>query len=163
MTAGPLGPLGPEPFRFAPAQPGLRARAFSLPFRLLATAIVVGLALWLFALWRDGRMGTGTTSGVGWFAAALMMLAYTGWHILTSRTWIEDGAFHQSWMWHKRLELADLAFCKMVRVPGLDWLIAPRVYARTLMGKFAVFYAADAAMLAEFDRLVRELKAFRGF
>jgi hypothetical protein len=32
-----------------------------------------------------------------------------------------------------------------------------------LMGKFAVFYAADPAMLAEFERLIRELKAFRGF
>jgi len=46
---------------------------------------------------------------------------------------------------------------------GLDWLIAPRLYLRTLPGKFAVFYLADPALLAESQRLVRELKAFRGF
>jgi hypothetical protein len=29
------------------------------------------------------------------------------------------------------------------------------------MGKFAVFYAADPAMVGEFERLVAELTAFR--
>ena len=51
----------------------------------------------------------------------------------------------------------------MERRTILDWLIAPRLYVRTLLGKFAVFYAADPSMLAEFERLLAELKAFRGF
>jgi hypothetical protein len=29
------------------------------------------------------------------------------------------------------------------------------------MGKFTVFYAADAALLADFERLVKELAEFR--
>ena len=61
------------------------------------------------------------------------------------------------------MELRELAYGKMVRVKSLDWLIAPRIYLRTLMGKFAVFYAADPAMVREFERLIRELKAFRKF
>jgi len=46
-------------------------------------------------------------------------------------------------------------------VRGLEWLIAPRLYVRTLMGKFAVFYASSPEMVAEFERLVSELKTFR--
>ena len=61
------------------------------------------------------------------------------------------------------MELRELAYGKIIRVRGLEWLIAPRLYVRTLMGKFAVFYAADPKMLAQFERLVLELKAFRGF
>jgi len=59
------------------------------------------------------------------------------------------------------MELGELAYGKLIRVRGLDWLIAPRLYVRTLMGKFAVFYAASPAMVAEFERLVAELKEFR--
>ena len=52
-------------------------------------------------------------------------------------------ALHQSWVWDKKMELGELAYGKLIRVRGLDWLIAPRLYVRTLVGKFAVFYAAD--------------------
>jgi hypothetical protein len=68
---------------------------------------------------------------------------------------------HQSWLWDKQMELRELAYAKLIRIPGLDWLIAPRLYARTLNGKFAVFYTADRAMLEEFERLVQELREFR--
>ena len=39
--------------------------------------------------------------------------------------------------------------------------VIPRLYVRTLTGKFAVFYAASPEMVAEFERMVSELKAFR--
>ncbi len=155
--------IGPPPFRFAPTGGTRESRAFSLAFRVLATVIVIGCAIWLARLWRAGVLGDGgQTSGLGWFTAALMMMLYTLWHIVTSRTRIDDKALHQSWVWDKNMEYADLAFCKLIRIPGLDWLVAPRLYARTLMGKFAVFYAADAEMIDDFQRLIRELKAFRG-
>ena len=39
--------------------------------------------------------------------------------------------------------------------------VISRLYVRTLTGKFAVFYATSPEMVAEFERLVSELKAFR--
>ncbi|MGH6627153.1 MAG: hypothetical protein ACRECD_11560, partial [Burkholderiaceae bacterium] len=80
-----------------------------------------------------------------------------------STTRIDSEALSQTWVWDKKMELRELAYGKLIRVRGLEWLIAPRLYVRTLLGKFAVFYAADPALIAEFERLVKELKEFRGF
>jgi hypothetical protein len=68
---------------------------------------------------------------------------------------------HQSWYTDKHVAIADLKDVGILRLRGLEWLVTPRVHARTLMGKFAVFHAADAAVLAEVERLARELQAFR--
>jgi hypothetical protein len=111
-------------------------------------------------LWQSGKLGPGPMAT--WFLAALALMAYTWWCIVRSVTTLDAKQLRQTWVWEKRMELRELAFARVVRVRGLEWLIAPRIYARTLLGKFAVFYAADPAMVAEFDRLARELAAFRG-
>ena len=80
---------------------------------------------------------------------------------MRSTTTLDTEALQQTWIWHKKMELGELAYGKLVRVRGFDWLIAPRLYARTLAGKFAVFHAASPELLAEFERLVAELKDFR--
>ena len=160
MSAPDLASLGPAPFRFTPTQVH-DSPAFTPAFKLLASVLVLGCAAWLGALWRQGALGTGSSSGLIWFLSGLALMLYTWWHILRSRTRLDHTALHQSWVWDKQLELRELAYCKLIRVRGLEWLIAPRLYARTLLGKFAVFYAADAALLADFERLVRELSEFR--
>ena len=80
---------------------------------------------------------------------------------MRSATRIDSSGLYQSWLWDKHMDLRELAYGKVIRIRGLEWLIAPRLYVRTLMGKFAVFYAASPAMISEFDRLAAELKAFR--
>lgn len=156
-----LSHLGPAPFRFTPTEPGRSSPAFSRPFQLLATLLVGACAAWLVSLWRAGALGNGGSSGLVWFLCGLALMFTTWWFILSSKTRLDETTLHQSWVWDKKLELRELAYCKLIRVRGLDWLIAPRLYARTLLGKFAVFYAADPVLLADFERLVRELAAFR--
>ncbi|MCJ0764092.1 hypothetical protein [Variovorax terrae] len=161
MNPSPIESLGPPPFRFTPALgASLHGPAFSPFFKLLATLVVFGTAGWFINLWLQGQAGSRPL--MTWFLAGLALMLYTWWHILRSTTRLDAGALHQSWVWDKKMELRELAYGKMVRVRGLDWLIAPRLYVRTLMGKFAVFYAADPVMLMEFERLIQELKAFRG-
>ena len=161
MTPDLLQHLGPPPFRFVPTRPGVSSPAFSVAFKTVATGIVALGAAWLASLWRAGALGSGPSSGVLWLLSGLALMLYTWWHIMTSRTRLDDTVLHQSWVWDKKLELRELAYGKLIRVRGLDWLIAPRLYARTLLGKFAVFYTADPVLLADFERLVRELQAFR--
>jgi hypothetical protein len=139
----------------------VEGQAFSLPFKLLATVIVGGCAFWLAQLWSVGALGSAKTGGLGWFLAGIALMGWTWFHIMTSRTRIDGKGLHQRWIWDKHMELDDLAFGKLIRVPGLDWLIAPRLYVRTLVGKFAVFYAATPELIAEFERLVAELKQAR--
>jgi len=66
-------------------------------------------------------------------------------------------------VWDKAMAFDDLAYVRVIRVPGLSWLIAPRLYVRTLAGKFTVFYGATPGLIAEFERIGAELKAFRQF
>ncbi|MET3443667.1 hypothetical protein ABIC94_004473 [Variovorax paradoxus] len=154
--------MGPAPFRFEPSGgDAVEGQAFSLPFKLLATVIVGGCAFWLAQLWSVGALGSARTGGLGWFLAGIALMGWTWFHIMTSRTRIDRKGLHQRWIWDKHMELDDLAFGKMIRVRGLDWLIAPRLYVRTLVGKFAVFYAATPELIAEFERLVAELKQAR--
>ena len=154
--------MGPAPFRFAPdAGAPVEGAAFSPVFKLLATVIVGGCALGLAQLWSMGALGTGRTSGIGWFIAGLAMMGWTWLAILRSRTRIDAKGLHQRWVWDKRMDFDDMAYGKLIRVRGLEWLIAPRLYVRTLMGKFAVFYGATPELIAEFERLVTELRAFR--
>jgi hypothetical protein len=155
--------FGPPPFRFTPAQgPVMHSRAYSLPFRLLATVLVFGALAWLGLLWQSGRLGGEARTLASWFAAGAALMAYTWWCIVRSVTTLDATQLQQTWIWSKRMDLRELAFARVLRVRGLEWLIAPRIYVRTLLGKFAVFYAAEPAMVAEFDRLARELAAFRG-
>jgi hypothetical protein len=153
----------PTPFRFTPLTESgapLHSPAFSMPFKVFASAMVALVALWMLQLLRSGQLDQGLAT-LGWFGAALAMMAYTLWHMWRSVTTLDAQRIHQRWVWDKSFELRDLAYAKLIRVPGLDWLIAPRLYLRTVMGKFAVFYAADPTMIAEFARLAKELEAFR--
>ena len=93
--------------------------------------------------------------------AGLLLILYTWISILRSTTRLDANGLHQTWVWDKHMEFDDLAYCKLIRVRGLEWLIAPRLYARTLMGKFSVFYTASPDMTAEFERLVTDLQTFR--
>lgn len=166
MSGNPQERLAPPPFLFRPEGGERRAPAFSRTFRSLATVVVFGTASWGYLLWEAGKLtpaGTTTAVAIGWPLAALAVMLYTWWHIQTSKTTLTDQGLHQSWVWDKKMELRELAYGKLVRVRGLEWLIAPRLYVRTLLGKFAVFYTADPSLLAEFERLVAELKAFRNF
>jgi hypothetical protein len=74
---------------------------------------------------------------------------------------LDSQAIEQAWVWKKRVELSDLAYAKLIRVPGFEWLIAPRLYTKTFSNKLSVFYASDTAMLNEFQRLSSELQAYR--
>ena len=160
MDHTPLGYMGPPPFRFSPRDAGASGPAFSVPFKVMATLIVMGCAAAFIQMWIAGK-AVGGAAGGGWFIAGLLLVVYTWFCILRSTTRIDATGLHQTWVWDKHMELSELAYGKLIRVRGLEWLIAPRLYVRTLMGKFAVFYAASPAMVAEFERMVAELKTFR--
>ena len=156
---------GIEPFHFAPCPEVQEGAAFSRSFQALTVLIVVGAGYWLLSLWQQGKFGGDAgiagLKASGWFILAWVLLAWTAWHVLQSRVRIDAEGIHQTWIWDKHMAFDDLAFAKLIRIRGLEWLVAPRLYVRTLVGKFAVFYVTDATVLAECERLSAELKAFR--
>ncbi|MEY4363982.1 MAG: hypothetical protein RLZZ24_1334 [Pseudomonadota bacterium] len=164
MSSDAMPPLGPPPFRFTPENGLAQGAAFSQPFKALTSLIVIGSAWWLIDLWLTGKFGATGMAGLraaGWFILGWGLLAWTGWEVLNSQVRLDAQGLHQSWIWHKRMAYDDLAYASLIRVRGLEWLLAPRFYVRTLVGKFAVFYVSDPALWQECERMAHELKTFR--
>lgn len=147
-------------FTFSPQGGALQCSAFSPVFKALAVVLVSLACAWGWHLMAGGALQP-TLQSSGWLGAALCMMLYTEWHILRGKTTLNARFLQQSWVWTKRVEIGELAYARLFRVPGLDWLIAPRLYTRTYANRLAVFYAYGADMLREFKRLETELAALR--
>ena len=141
------------PYPYVPPVQAMSGQAFGLVFRLLAWTILLILSLWIWRLGFDWRSTQGAWVGVAW-----AMLAYICWHIQRSRIVLDGEKIEQTWMWRRRMSLRELAYLKVMRVRGLEFLIAPRLYARNLGSTFSFFYCADKAMLDEFARLAEALR-----
>lgn len=73
--------------------------------------------------------------------------------ILRSRTRIDATHIEQSWIAHKRVAIADITQVKLIYVPGLAWLIAPRLIVKTRRPASTVFHTADPQVLQAFATL----------
>ncbi len=153
------------PFRFELQAAKEEGAAFSVAFKTLTCSVVVFCGYWLVSLWLQGKFGgNADLEGLrtaGWFILGWCLLACTAWFVVISRIFIDAAGISQTWMWTKHFDFDDLAVAQLIRIRGLEWLIAPRLYVRTLAGKFSVFYVSDAAVLIEMERLSQELRAFR--
>jgi len=143
----------PLPYPYAGPQPALSGSAFGPLFKALAWTMSLGLGAWTWRLGIDWR-----TSHGAWVAVAWAMLVCIAWFIQNSRTRIDAQGIEQSWMWRRQVALRELALLKVMRVPGLEFLIAPRIYVRTLSGRFHFFYCHDQRLLEEFSRLSEALR-----
>ena len=141
------------PYPYQPPTQAMSAKAFGPLFRALTWSILLALAVWIWRLQLDWQSSQGA-----WVALAWSMLAYMAWHIQRSRIVLDHDKIEQTWMWRRRMALRELAFIKVMRVRGLEFLIAPRIYARNLGSTFAFFYCSDRAMLDEFARLAAALQ-----
>ena len=152
----------PAPFEFNPLEGGMvKGRAFSLTFKLLTFILVAGCTVWGVHLWREGLLGSPESNGGWWLVAALSLLQITAFYIWRSQTSISASQLKQNWIWDKEMAIPELSYAKLIRWPGFDWLIAPRLYVRSMGGKFSTFYSADPRVLAEFERLCEQLEKSR--
>jgi hypothetical protein len=136
----------------------ISGKAFSVAFRVLALLLVEGVAWWAYVLWSNGKLGTSVTTSLLWLVAALVLMAITVFYVFRSVTSISATHLKQSWIWDKEMLVADLAYVKLIRLRGFEWLIAPRLYARTHGGKFASFYASTTDVLLQFEKISNKLK-----
>ncbi len=136
----------------------ISGKAFSVAFRVLAILLVEGVAWWAYVLWSIGKLGTSLTTSMLWLVAAIILMAITVYYVFRSVTSITATHLKQSWIWDKEMLVADLAYAKLIRLRGFEWLIAPRLYARTHGGKFASFYASTPDVLQQFEKISSKLK-----
>lgn len=135
----------------------ISGKAFSVAFRVLALLLVEGVAWWAYVLWSNGKLGNTLNSSQLWLLAALVLMFITVFYVFRSVTSVSNSHLKQSWIWNKEMSVSDLAYVKLIRLRGFDWLIAPRLYARTHGGKFASFYASTPEVLNEFEKIRNKL------
>ena len=137
----------------------ISGKAFSVSFRILALLMVEGVAWWGYVLWSHGKLGVSITSSALWLLAALALMSITVFYVFRSVTSVTSEHLTQSWIWDKKMSVPELAYAKLIRLRGFDWLIAPRLYARTHGGKFASFYASTPEVLNQFEKISKKLSS----
>jgi len=93
---------------------------------------------------------------------ALLLMAIAAWcfvWILKSRTRISSTHLHQTWWSDKKVAIGDITQTRLILVPGLTWLIAPRLVVRTRGPGSTTFHAAEPHLIAAFARLSLGLPA----
>ena len=85
-------------------------------------------------------------------AGGLVVLVVTNYWVLKSRIRIDAREIVQTWIWTKRVRWADVVQAKLIYLPGLAWLVAPRMVVRGGAGIVTLFNAADPQVLAVFTR-----------
>ncbi|AVS85585.1 hypothetical protein C8239_13170 [Paracidovorax avenae] len=135
----------------------IESAAFPPLVRLLAVAIVGGLAA--FAFWSIPalRSAQWTFPALATFGLAAVLIGWVGWWMVFSRTRFseaEGGVIVQTWLWDKRVRAADVASFKIVHWPWFQAVIAPRILLRRKGGGITWVHAANAGLLVAFGESV---------
>ncbi len=128
--------------------------AFPLGVKLLATVLVA------YTLYWGVRSGGGMLASREAWAGALLsavclvLVVWTLFWMWRSRTSVDAEGITQTWIWNKRVRWADIGQSRLIGLPGLQWLVAPRLMVRPRGGGVLVFHSADRAVLAVFASFV---------
>lgn len=127
--------------------------AFPLLVKIMATVLMLAMVYWGVGaeqqiIWREFSSGAAVL-----FGGALLITVVAYVWILKSRTSIDAQAIEQTWIWKRRVLLADITQAKFIYVPYLSWLIAPRLIVRAGPG-VSVFYSASPQVQRLFARFM---------
>ena len=140
-----------------PAEPALLPQiegpSFSNSMKVLATVAMLALAAGGWNLVAQGAWGQMDGSSQLVVGAAMIVIAAAYGGMLTGRTSIDGQHIRQTGLWAKQVRLADLTQVKLIAVPGLAWLIAPRLVVRDGGLLLTTFHVADKQVLAAVRRL----------
>lgn len=156
-----MKPLPRELLPPDPADPGAWALdavsgpSFPLSVKTMATAMMLVLLVsGSMTLLGPAQVPSPALAAGEWlFLVAVTAVIGTGyWSIVTGRTSCDGQTIEQTWLWRKKVRLIDITQIKLISVPGLNWLVVPRLVVRTGYG-LTTFHAGDAAVYARFKLL----------
>ena len=129
-------------------------RAEGAAFPVLVRCLVTALTTWVFAAgWQtlnEPVIRNASLSAKGLLVAGLAVLVIVTSWVWRSRTEVTPTFIRQTWLWPKRVHWSDVNHAKLIYVPGLAWLVAPRLIVRSGAGLVTVFHAADHEVLLAF-------------
>ena len=142
-----------EPLSVPPPFTPVEGASFPLPVKTMASIMVGGL---LLLAWKSIDLNAWRALDLG---GKLFLMSATGvvlsgyWGILTSRTRFDGERIVQTWLWRKEVRVADITQLKLIHIPGLTWLLVPRLVVRSGGLGLTTFHLADKQVLAACRRL----------
>jgi hypothetical protein len=127
--------------------------SFPLSFKVLATAMVAAVTF-AGAAALQRHSGANLPQDLLAIVICLALVVLYGWGaILGSRTSFDGQHIRQRWLWAREVRVAELTQVKLIQLPGLAWLVAPRLVVRTGGIATQTFHAAAPQVLAAFHTL----------
>jgi hypothetical protein len=136
----------------------LEGHAYGLTFRILAVLLVGGATLWMLDLQRRGSIDLLDWRGSSWITLPWLMSVAFAVALWRSRSGVDGERLYQRLFWEKRVLESEIASARLIRVRGLDWLFAPRLYVRTAGHRVVALYAADPAVLDHFAGIAARVR-----
>ena len=127
--------------------------AFPVMVKALATLLMAALTIWGVRVAGQVMATSWSLSAAAFLVITLIVIVACYYWILCSRTTITSTRIEQTWLWPKKVALADITQAKFIYLPYLAWLIAPRLVVRAQGRGLFVFHAADQRVLQAFARL----------
>jgi hypothetical protein len=149
----------PPPYQ--PAALSVSGPAFGRTFRITATGLVATLTVWAIRVVIQNGANTADPTLLSWVLAGCGLVVAMWWVMVRSTTSLTSENLTQTWFWKKNTPVADIGYAKFMRIKGLEWLIAPRLYVRTGHGPFKTYYAGDPALWPAFEAMSAYFRPYK--
>lgn len=126
--------------------------AYSLWFKLLATAVTVVLAAYAVNITLRFPLLQYGFGVQALLLCAALMLGLSYYWFLRSTVTIDDKGITQTWLYNRHAEWRDIHSAKMIGIPYMGWLFPPRLVVRT-GNSFTTFNGGSQAVLVEFAKI----------
>jgi hypothetical protein len=133
--------------------PPVEGPSFPFSVKLIASALMLALLAWGLRAADGARWSDLSLPGWLFMIAVTAVIGSGYWGILTSRTSIDGTRLRETWLWTREAELVEIVQLKLIEVPGLAWIVVPRLVVRTRGLGLTTFHAGDARLLEAFRRL----------
>ena len=120
--------------------------SYSKPAKLMACGLVALVAITGWRAW-DHLAGEALQWQRLALVAAFVWLVACLVSIMRARTTVDAKGIRQSGLGGRRVAFIQVTHIKLVHVPALDWLVAPRLVVKLKGGGTATFRAADVRLL----------------
>ncbi len=134
-------------------QRAVEGPAFTWLVKALASAMVASLVYF-------GWLSKELMLSQAWSWTAMLFMFSAGGFVaviyfwmLRSRTRVTSTGIEQTWVSTKKIAFTDITQIKLIHIPGLAWLISPRLVVKSRSPGSTVFHTADASVLNAFKRL----------
>lgn len=144
----------PEKLIAAEPSLGVEGASFSLPLKLLASVLMLALAGGGWSMLQQGAWAQLDNSARLLLCMATLVIAAAYAGILAGRTVIDGRCIRQTGLWTREVLLADITQVKLIDIPALSWLVAPRLVVRCGGITTTTFHVADANVRSACRRLV---------